>query len=203
MEALAGPQRNSPVAGGVSGSARRIRRGRCRSPAGSTRNGFEPGQIDAIWALCGISLAQAKAGKHDAARVTLREATRVDKPPKTDAKESRSELASGFVRARGYEEAMKIAETLDPDVRAGIWSQVARHERLEGDRAGAEALFRRALMRGRRIPAQPAAAEDPWAAGPGARRSRGCAGRARRRGPKCQASGGGPVRARPDPCPGR
>ena len=45
----------------------------------------QPGQIDAIWAFWRISLNQAKAGKFEAARATLREATRVETPPKADA----------------------------------------------------------------------------------------------------------------------
>jgi tetratricopeptide (TPR) repeat protein len=107
---------------------------------------LESPEIDAICALRLISLFQARAGNHDAARATLREATRVEKPPEADAQESRAMLADGFVQARGYEEAMKIAETLGPDVRATIWSQVASRKRQGGDRAGADALFRRALI---------------------------------------------------------
>src|SRR5262249_7430525 len=106
----------------------------------------DPRQIDAIWALQRISFDQARAGNYDAARATLREATRLETHPKDDAQESRASLASGFVVARGYDEAMKIAETLGPDGRAAILSQVARHKRLNGDRAGAETLFRRALI---------------------------------------------------------
>ena len=104
------------------------------------------GQVDAIWAFWRISFSQAKAGNLDAARATLREASRVETPPKADAKESRGSLASSFVMARGFDEAIKLAETLDPEVRAEILSQVARHKQRGGDRAGAESLFRRALM---------------------------------------------------------
>ncbi len=106
----------------------------------------QPGQIDAIWAFWRISFSQAKAGNFDAARATLREASRVETPPKADSKESRGGLASSFVVAKGFDEAIKIAETLDPEVRAEILSQVARHKQRDGDRAEAEALFRRALM---------------------------------------------------------
>jgi RNA polymerase sigma-70 factor (ECF subfamily) len=105
----------------------------------------QPGQIDATWALWRIGLDQSKAKDYEGARATLREALRVPIPPKADAQETRGMLAHGFVVARAYDEALKIAETLDPGGRASVFSQVARHKRLEGDRAGAEALFRRAL----------------------------------------------------------
>ena len=77
----------------------------------------EPRQIDAIWALWRISLNQAKGGNFDGAhRVTLREATRLETPPKADGKELRGRLAYGFVVAKGFDEAIKIAGTLDPEV---------------------------------------------------------------------------------------
>jgi hypothetical protein len=106
----------------------------------------QTGQVDAIWAFWRISFSQAKAGNFDAARATLREASRVETHPNADAKESRGGLASSFVVARGFDEAIKIAETLDPAVRAEILSQVARHKQRDGDRAAADALFRRALL---------------------------------------------------------
>jgi tetratricopeptide (TPR) repeat protein len=141
---------------------------------------LSPGQIDAIWALGRISLDQSKAGDYEGARATLREAARVEVPPKADAQKSRHTLANGFVVARGYDEALKIAETLDPVGRALVLSQVARHKRLVGDRAGAEPLFRRALRDAGEFlhspppptppgPARPPAREGPDAADPKAR----------------------------------
>jgi hypothetical protein len=121
----------------------------------------QPGQIDAIWALWRISFSQAKAGNLDAARATLREASRVETPPKADAKESRSSLASGFIMAKDFDEAIKIAETLDPEVRAVILSQVARHKRQDGDAAMAQDLFRRALMDAGQFLHSPPAAQAP------------------------------------------
>ncbi len=106
----------------------------------------DPNQIDAIWALWRVGLAQAKAGLFDAARATLREAERVEVPPKADAAGKRSRLANGFLAARDYDEVMKIAETLEPGGRASILSQVARRRKLAGDRDGAEQLFRRAIL---------------------------------------------------------
>ncbi len=137
-----------------------------------------PNQIDAIWAFWRVSLAQAKAGLFDAARVTLREAARVEVPPKADAADKRSCLANGFLAARDYDEAMKIAETLDPGGRASILSQVARRKKLAGDRDGAEQLFRRAILDAGRFrhmppetePEQPGAAP---AAGPKSRKEDG------------------------------
>ena len=75
----------------------------------------------------------------------MREAARLDIPPKADPADKRSRLANGFLAAHDYDEVMKIAETLDPGGRASILSQVAR-KRLAGDRDGAERLFRRAIL---------------------------------------------------------
>ncbi len=131
----------------------------------------QPGQVDAMWAFWRISFSQAKAGNLDAARATLREASRVETPPKADSKLSRVGLASSFVVARSFDEAIKIAETLDPEVRAEILSQVARHKQRDGDRAGAEALFRRALMDAGRFlhSPPPQAGEEPGGPVPAAR----------------------------------
>jgi RNA polymerase sigma factor (sigma-70 family) len=106
----------------------------------------EPRQIDAIWALWRTSLNQAKAGDFAGARATLREAARVETPPKADANDVRGQLAYGFIVAKGYDESIKIAEALEPSARAGILSQLAVQEQRNGDRGGAEAHFRRALM---------------------------------------------------------
>jgi tetratricopeptide (TPR) repeat protein len=117
-----------------------------------------PNETDAIWALWRVSLCQVKAGLFDAARATLREAAGVEIPPKAEAADIRSRLANGFLAARDYDEAMKIAETLDPGVRASILSRVARRKKLAGDRKVAEQLFRRAILdagRFRHIPPKP------------------------------------------------
>jgi hypothetical protein len=105
----------------------------------------QPGQVDATWALWRISLSQAKAGNHDAARATLRLATRLETPPAADANEVRARLANGFVVAGGLDEALKMAETLDPSGRAAILSQVARHKQRDGAPGWAKILFHRAL----------------------------------------------------------
>ena len=110
------------------------------------QKGFQsPGQIDAIWAMWRISLDQAKEGNLDAARATLREASRLETPAKADPKESRARIASGFVAARDFDEARKIAETLDPAGRAEILSRVARQKLRDGDARLARFLFRRAF----------------------------------------------------------
>src|SRR5262249_18266214 len=102
----------------------------------------EPGQIDAILALQRISFDQARWGKHGGARAEWGEAPRVEMHANADAQGTRAGLASAFVVARGYDEAMKLAQALDPAGRAAIWSQVAKHKRLDGDRDGVEVLFR-------------------------------------------------------------
>ena len=106
----------------------------------------EPNQIDAIWALWRLSLCQAKAELFDAAQATLREAARVESPPKADTADKRPRLANGFLAARDYDEVMRIAETLDPHGRASFLSRVARRRKLAGDRNIAEQLFRRAIL---------------------------------------------------------
>jgi hypothetical protein len=90
----------------------------------------------------------------------------VETPPKADAQESRATLANGFVVARGYDEALKIAESLDPAGRASVFSQVARHKRREGDRAGAEALIRRALREAGEFLHGPPPAPEPGGPAP-------------------------------------
>ena len=110
------------------------------------QKGFQsPGQIDAIWAMWRISLDQAKQGNLDAARATLREASRLETPAKADPKESLARIASGFVAARDFDEARKIAETLDPAGCAEILSRVARQKLRDGDARLARFLFRRAF----------------------------------------------------------
>ena len=103
-------------------------------------------QVDGIWAFWRISLSQTKAGNFDGARATMREAALLATPPNADAKKVRARLADGFIKARGFDEAIKIAETLDPSGRAAILARVAMHKQWEGDRAGAEKLFHRALV---------------------------------------------------------
>jgi RNA polymerase sigma factor (sigma-70 family) len=126
----------------------------------------EPREIDAIWALWRTSLNQAKAGNFAGARATLREAARVETPPKADAKEERGRLAYGFVVARGFDEAIKIAGTLDPSACAEILSQVARQNQRDGDRAGADALFRRATMDAGKFLHSPPPRQDKEPSGP-------------------------------------
>ncbi len=121
----------------------------------------DPRQIDAIWAFWRISLSQAKAGNFDGARVTLREAARLETPPNADARNARARLAGGFVAARGFDDAIKIAEELDPSARAEIFSRVAWHKQQGGDRAGAEMLIRRALLDAGRIKHSLPPARDP------------------------------------------
>ena len=70
----------------------------------------------------------------------------METPPKADANEGRARLAHGFLKARGFDDAIKIAETLDLAGRATVLSQVARQKQRDGDRNAAAALFRRALV---------------------------------------------------------
>jgi RNA polymerase sigma factor (sigma-70 family) len=126
----------------------------------------DPDQIDAIWAFWRISLSQAKAGKLDGARATLREAAQLETHPNADAQKVRARLAGGFVVASDFDEAIKIAETLDASSRAEILSKVARHKQRDGDRAGAEMLFHRALVDAGRFRHSPPALPDPERPGP-------------------------------------
>jgi hypothetical protein len=128
-----------------------------------------PGQVDATWALCRISLSQAKAGNLDAARATLREATRVGPHPGADAKQWRGSLAFDFVVIGGLDEAREIAETLDPGSRADILSLVARQKLRDGDLKSARFFVRRALKdadQDLNSPPPPRGPEPPRGPGP-------------------------------------
>ena len=199
----AGPQRASPLAGGITESTRRLRRGRAGRPTDRPENDSDPRQIDAIWALWRISLDQAKAGNLEAARSTLREAARVETPPKADAQEVRARLAHGFVAARDFDEARKIAESLEPSSRAEILSKLARQKLRDGDLKWANFLVRRALKDADEFLNSPPPPRGPELPATRGCRGRGGAGEARRSRPEGEASGGGPIAARSDPCPGR
>jgi RNA polymerase sigma factor (sigma-70 family) len=101
--------------------------------------------VDATWALWRISLEQARIGKFEDARATIREAAQVERPLRGEDEEMRNKLCYGFIAARDFDGALKSAETLDPNDRAAILSHVAGEKLRAGDRAGAEPLFRRAL----------------------------------------------------------
>jgi len=101
--------------------------------------------VDATWALWRICLEQARMGKFEDARATIREAAHVEKPPRGEDEDMRAKLAYGLIVARDFDGALKSAETLDPNDRAAILSHVAGRKLRAGDRAGAEPLFRSAL----------------------------------------------------------
>jgi hypothetical protein len=101
--------------------------------------------VDATWALWRISLEQARLGKFEEARATIREAAQLEKPPRGEGEDMRNKLAYGLLVAQDFDGSLKAAETLDPKDRAAILSHVAGQKLRAGDRAGAEPLFRRAL----------------------------------------------------------
>jgi hypothetical protein len=110
----------------------------------------EQGQVDATWAYWRISLDQSSAGDRDGSRRTLREAERLGPAPGAIPEDWRSRLASGLVRARDFEGALKLAEGLPSEGRAMILSMIARQKRLGGDQAAARSLFARALIEAHR-----------------------------------------------------
>jgi RNA polymerase sigma factor (sigma-70 family) len=121
----------------------------------------EPGAVDATWALWRVSMEQARCGKFDEARATMRIAASAEASPGTDSNDQRHMVASGYVVARDFGEALKAAEALDPDGRADILSLVAKHMLLAGNRTGAEPLFRRALEDAERFRTGPAPRKEP------------------------------------------
>ena len=115
--------------------ARRIDQKRIRILGRSTRSGPSGGS------------ASIRRRKGTSKRPERRCARRpvVETPPKADAQESRARLALGFVAAKDFDEARKIAETLDASGRAEILSKLARQKLREGDLKWANFLVRRAL----------------------------------------------------------
>ena len=121
----------------------------------------EPEAVDATWALWRISLEQAKCGKLDDARATMRLAASAERRPGADDNDRRHIVAMGYIVARDLDEALKVAEPLDPRGRADILSLVAKHMRLAGNRTGAAPLFRRALEDAERFRTGPIPRQEP------------------------------------------
>jgi RNA polymerase sigma factor (sigma-70 family) len=121
----------------------------------------QPGAVEATWALCRISLEQARYGKFDEARATMRLAASAEASPGTDDNDHRYRVASGYVVGRDFDEALKAAEALDPRGRADIFSHVAKHMLRTGNRTAAEPLFRRALEDAERFRTGPIPRQEP------------------------------------------
>jgi RNA polymerase sigma factor (sigma-70 family) len=125
--------------------------------------------VDATWALWRISMEQAKAGKLDDGRATIREAVRLESPAGAEPEDRRNMqsptgaepgdrrnvLAWGFLAARDPDGALKVAETLNPYIHAAVLAKVASQKLQAGNRAGAEPLFRRALDEAERFRKSP------------------------------------------------
>lgn len=118
-------------------------------------------EIDATWALWRISMAQVKAGRLDAARSTVREASRVAPPPNANRNKLRNLLAGGYLVTGDIAEALNKAEDLEALERAAVRSQAAKRRRRVGDRAEADRLLRQALADVERWRAEPPPAEPP------------------------------------------
>jgi RNA polymerase sigma factor (sigma-70 family) len=121
----------------------------------------EPQAVDATWALWRISLEQAKCGKLDDARATMRVAASTEPSPGADDNERRHTVAIGYIVARDLDGALKAAEPLDPQRRADIISLVAKRMLLAGNRTGAAPLFRRALEDAERFRTDPIPRQEP------------------------------------------
>jgi tetratricopeptide (TPR) repeat protein len=121
----------------------------------------EPQAVDATWAFWRIGVEQAKCGKFDDARATMRLAAGTERRPRADDNDRRHTVAMGYIVARDLDEALKAAEPLDPQRRADILSLVAKHMRLAGNGTGAEPLFRRALEDAEQFRTGPVPRQDP------------------------------------------
>jgi RNA polymerase sigma factor (sigma-70 family) len=115
-----------------------------------------PGEsVDATWALWRISMEQARVGQIEDARATIRELVKVEKIPGREDEDRRNLLAYGLLVARDLDGALKSAEALNPHNRASILAHVASEKVRNGDRAGAERLFRRAREEAERFRKSP------------------------------------------------
>ena len=152
----------------------------------------EPLAVDSTWALWRISLEQAKCGKFDDARAQFAWPQSTERRPGADDNDRRHTVAMGYIVARDLDEALKVADSLDPQRRATSFPWSLNILRLAGNRRRFRAAVSACPGRRGAIPNRSHRTSRP--------RTRACrSGRSTTR-PSDSAQDGCPQVAGDDPC---